>query len=150
MSFLGGDSPAVAAEERRSQQAKQETANTPPGIKYRRMGRTPSNKGRAKPLTAGGRCPRKVRRRTKRLSSGGRAESLETPRNQNRGRRLLERMVRHAHHVTVGPTRLRGAHIQEGRVSNRALSSRLAAVRSADSRRGSAPVPCCQELGERP
>jgi hypothetical protein len=28
------------------------------------------------------------------LSSGGRAESLGTPRNQHRGRRLLQRLVR--------------------------------------------------------
>jgi hypothetical protein len=33
-------------------------------------------------------------RRTTKLSSGGRAESLETPRNQHRGRRLLQRIVR--------------------------------------------------------
>src|SRR5262245_52913871 len=32
--------------------------------------------------------------RTNKLSSGGRAESLDSPRNQHRGRRLLQRLVR--------------------------------------------------------
>jgi hypothetical protein len=52
-------------------------------------------------MGAAQRCP------CRRLSSGGRAESLELTRNQDRGRRLLQRLVQPARlHHRLRPARI--------------------------------------------